>query len=294
VKILIFAFLANFSALIASAVIPLGNLDYSNRSLLKLRGEVKHNLKVSKSNPADSNLTGLKFYKYKVGAKDNFFIIMARTGMDLDTLSSVNELSSPRDLHEGMVLYIPNMRGIYDRSGLDDSKKSRKILSSKYSIPGDFLFFDSGRKEWFIPGRGLERIEKSFFYGMAFARPLDTGIQSSSFGFRKDPFTKKKTFHGGIDIAAEKGTDVFASADGEIVISKETGGYGNLIVIKHALGYETRYGHLSKFSVKKGQKVKRGDKIGEVGDTGRATGNHLHFEVRRFSKNQKPSFRNHA
>ena len=191
-------------------------------------------------------------------------------------------------------MLIPNMRGVYDRGGLDFSVASRKRISEKYSIPTSLPIYDPAQKLWFIPGRGLEKVEKSFFYGVAFFRPLDDGVQSSGFGFRKDPFTKKKTFHGGLDIAAEKGTDVFASLDGEVILSENSGGYGNLIVIKHALGYETRYGHLSKFFVKKGQKVKRGDKIGEVGNTGRATGNHLHFEVRRFSKNQRPTFRNHA
>ncbi|MBE7412706.1 MAG: LysM peptidoglycan-binding domain-containing M23 family metallopeptidase [Leptospiraceae bacterium] len=292
VKIL-FLILIHFSALYSFSVIPLGNLEYSNKLLQKLREDVRYNLKASKSSPSDSNLTELKFYKYKVEHKDNFFIIMARTGMDLDTLSSVNSLSNPKDLYTGMTLLIPNMRGVYDRSGLDESLKSRKTLSEKYSIPKNILIFDKDRNEWFIPGRGLEKTEKSFFYGLAFMKPLDDGVQSSPYGFRKDPFTNKKTFHGGIDIAAEKGTDVYASADGEIIISNKQNGYGNLVIIKHALGFETRYGHLSKFFVKKGQKVKRGDKIGEVGNTGRATGNHLHFEVRRFSKNQKPNFRIH-
>ncbi|MCE9499001.1 MAG: M23 family metallopeptidase [Leptospira sp.] len=294
--LLLFIFAISVLPLFSSNLLLLSNLDYSNSSLKKLREEVKHNLKISKTQPElrKNFLTSLKFYKYKVGKKDNFFIIMARTGMDLDTLSSVNDLSSPQDLREGMVLKIPNMRGVFDRDNFPEGNESKHKLSLKYNIDQTLLVFDRENQEWFIPGKGLERTEKSFFYGLAFGKPLMEGFLSSGFGIRHDPFTKKKTFHGGLDIAAEKGTEVIAAAEGEVIRCEKTGGYGNLVVLKHPLGYETRYGHLNEFAVRKGDRVKRGEKIGEVGSTGRSTGNHLHFEVRRFSKNQKPVFKEHT
>ncbi|WP_039948675.1 LysM peptidoglycan-binding domain-containing M23 family metallopeptidase [Leptospira fainei] len=275
--------------------LPLNSLDYSDKHLLQIRDEVKYNLRVSVSNLDQKNLAPLRFLVYKVREKDNFFKIMARTGMDLDTLSSVNQLSSPQDIYPGMELLIPNMRGFYESDENSSSESARKKIASRHRIPLKFLYYDDRRNAWFVPGRGLPKDEKSFFYGMAFSNPLaDEGRVSSRFGKRKDPFTKKDTFHGGIDLAAEKGTPVYASADGTVSFADSKGGYGNLVVLKHLLGYETRYGHLDKILIPEGSKVRKGQLIGEVGKTGRATGFHLHFEVLRNSQKQRPVFRGHV
>lgn len=109
------------------------------------------------------------------------------------------------------------------------------------------------------------------------------GKKTSSFGYRIDPITKRRlSFHRGIDIAAPTGTPVMACADGIVEIARYMrNGYGNLIVIKHEQELSSYYGHLSKIHVKRGDRVQRSDPIGRVGATGRATGPHLHFEVRR-------------
>lgn len=106
------------------------------------------------------------------------------------------------------------------------------------------------------------------------------GWLSSSMGNRADPFTGEKDFHPGLDISADKGDPVYATADGKVVNASAAGNYGNLVVLEHGYGIETRYGHLSAFKVKVGQAVKRGDLVGLVGSTGRATSSHLHYEVR--------------
>jgi murein DD-endopeptidase MepM/ murein hydrolase activator NlpD len=106
------------------------------------------------------------------------------------------------------------------------------------------------------------------------------GWLSSSMGNRSDPFTGEKDFHPGLDISADKGDPVYATADGTVVNASAAGNYGNLVVLDHGFGLETRYGHLSAFKVKAGQTVKRGDLLGLVGSTGRATSSHLHYEVR--------------
>lgn len=106
------------------------------------------------------------------------------------------------------------------------------------------------------------------------------GWLTSTAGNRNDPFTGEKDFHPGLDISADKGDPVYATADGKVVNASPSGNYGNLVVLDHGYGLETRYGHLSAFKVKDGQAVKRGDLIGLVGSTGRATGAHLHYEVR--------------
>lgn len=105
------------------------------------------------------------------------------------------------------------------------------------------------------------------------------GWLSSTMGPRRDPFTGGRDYHSGLDIAGERGQPVFATAAGTVTYVGRQGAYGNLIVIDHGFGLETRYGHLSKFAVNKGAKVQRGHVIGQVGATGRATGYHVHYEV---------------
>ena len=106
-----------------------------------------------------------------------------------------------------------------------------------------------------------------------------TGWLSSMMGHRVDPITGADDFHSGLDIAGERGQPVYATAAGTVTHTGFQGGYGNLIVLDHGFGLETRYGHLLNYGVKQGAKVKRGDLIGHVGNTGRSTGYHLHYEV---------------
>lgn len=103
---------------------------------------------------------------------------------------------------------------------------------------------------------------------------------ASGYGYRTDPFTKVRKFHAGMDFSARPGTPVFATGDGKVKrADNKASGYGNHIVIEHGFGYETLYAHLSKYNVKPGQRVKRGDIIGFVGNTGRSEAPHLHYEV---------------
>ena len=103
---------------------------------------------------------------------------------------------------------------------------------------------------------------------------------ASGFGYRSDPFTKIRKFHAGMDFSAKTGTPIYATGDGVVERADNTAsGYGNHIVIRHGFGYETLYGHLSKYKVRAGQSVKRGDVIGYVGSTGRSEAPHLHYEV---------------
>ena len=105
------------------------------------------------------------------------------------------------------------------------------------------------------------------------------GWLTSTMGARRDPITGGADYHPGLDIAGNKGQPVYATAAGRVTQVGYQGAYGNLVVIDHGFGLETRYGHLSGFQVRKGDHVKRGDVIGRLGATGRATGAHLHYEV---------------
>lgn len=106
------------------------------------------------------------------------------------------------------------------------------------------------------------------------------GWLSSRMGGRQDPISGDSDYHEGLDISADRGTPVYATADGTVRSASPEGGYGNLVILDHEYGLETRYGHLSRLLVNPGAKVKRGDIIGLVGSTGRSTGSHLHYEIR--------------
>lgn len=110
-------------------------------------------------------------------------------------------------------------------------------------------------------------------------RPVSSGYISSGFGERVDPFTGGEEFHEGIDFAAPEGTRVRAVAAGIVTWAGTRGGYGNMVQIDHGNGYATRYGHADRVMVHVGEMVKRGDVLALVGDTGRSTGPHVHFEV---------------
>jgi len=105
------------------------------------------------------------------------------------------------------------------------------------------------------------------------------GWLTGTFGGRSDPFTGEPGYHQGIDISTEKGQPIYATADGTVESATYTGDYGNFIVLRHGFGLTTRYGHLSSFAAKTGQRVKRGDVIGYVASTGRSTGAHVHYEI---------------
>jgi len=119
----------------------------------------------------------------------------------------------------------------------------------------------------------------------------DLKRMASGFGYRLDPFYHTFTFHGGMDFTAETGTEVYATGDGRVVKRQsDAWGYGNHIIVNHGHGYTTVYAHLSRFAVSNGAKVKRGQLIGYVGSTGRSTGPHLHYEVRRNNNPLNPAF----
>lgn len=158
--------------------------------------------------------------------------------------------------------FYPPKPGQDGRGGPDDSE-------------GDPTF-----KQLFTSWKKLDNLHDN-----AIAVPADKPVKSASFtsgyGTRSDPFRGSRAMHAGIDLSGPVGTPIYATADG-IVSSAgwNSGGYGNLIKIDHGRGIETRYAHLSKISVRPGEKVKRGQMIGKMGSTGRSTGSHLHYEVR--------------
>lgn len=235
----------------------------------------------------------LKMAIYQVKKEDTLESIANKAYLDVDTIGSINSLSSSLDINEGKEILIPNMKG-----SIIDIETQTDIgdLSRKYQIP-DFILQSINNldrstlyqgERIFIPFRKLSSEEKKFFSGSVFLTPIASGRLTSGFGYRRDPFKHFQTFHGGLDIAAITGTAVHSSQEGKIIFSGWAGGYGQLVIVEHKYHYKTFYGHLSKILVKKGDSVKQGQVIGNVGSTGRSTGPHLHYEIRRFDILKNP------
>jgi len=124
----------------------------------------------------------------------------------------------------------------------------------------------------------------------SFIKPIEGARLSSNYGYRHHPVLKRAKFHKGIDLAAKKGTPILAPADGIVIVAQPAGGYGNYVRIRHPGKVETAYAHLSRYhaKLKVGLKIAKGDIIGYVGNTGRSTGPHLHFEVIKKGRHVNP------
>ncbi len=261
-----------------------------NKELKQLRKDIRRSIYIIKSSRPASNLPELKFYKYRVKKDETFWIILARTSLDMDTLISLNSLSGPGDIYTGKIIYIPNMRGIL----LKNKKSINKILQKNRIKPLYVNYVNKtenfNKNYLFVPCGKLSNLERSLFLGTGFLYPLKKGRTTSTFGRRRNPFNRKKVqFHSGLDIACRINSRVFSSRSGRVVFSGFKKGYGKLIIIKHEHGYHTYYGHLNRPLVKKGQKVNTGEFIAYSGNTGRTTGPHLHFEIRKSGKPVNPA-----
>ena len=136
------------------------------------------------------------------------------------------------------------------------------------------------------PKKGAVKVEDGLYIG--FLWPL-RGSTSSAYGMGHDPISRDIVrHHSGLDISAPVGTQVVASRAGRVTFAGALGGYGNLVILSHADNMETRYSHLSSFKVKQGNFVRPGQVLGAVGNTGRSTGGHLHFEVRESGRTVDP------
>jgi len=225
----------------------------------------------------------LYFVTYRLKKNEHFYLVMAKMSQNTDTLSTLNRLPHPGAVGPGDVMIIPSARGIFvEEKSLSEAAKKYKSDENRFVKISD--------NRWFLPGGVLADGEVRIFQGNGFLQPLRNHRVTSRYGYRVDPFSRRSTFHGGIDLGAPSGSSVYSSREGTVVRAGNAGGYGNLVVISHQYGYTTYYGHLSKILVRKGQKVKSGEKVGLVGSTGKANGPHLHFEVRKGGKQKNPRF----
>ena len=222
---------------------------------------------------------------YRVRGDDTLSGIAERFGMDLDTIASLNrEWGSGVHLVQiGEAIKIPNQDGIY----IEIDEDLDNVCADK-GIPVEVVYAVNGIEqeqlqpgmELFFPGIQHTGIERSVITGSAFLKPV-AGWLSSGFGYRRDPFTNEMHFHRGVDLAAPQGTSIRAALDGKVVVVGHDPVLGNYILIRHQINYSTLYGHLNQIWASRGATVTRGQRIGAVGNSGKSTGPHLHFEIRR-------------
>ena len=221
---------------------------------------------------------------YKVKKGDSVYQIAANFGISMDAIIASNDISNAKRLREGEILRIPNMDGIPYTVKKGDSlskissslKVPLEVILDVNDIRSDTIYIG---QNLFIPGARMAPEALKMSLGELFIYPIRKNI-SSGYGWRPDPFTGEQRFHNALDIKGNMGTPVKAAIDGTVAaLISDSRDFGNYIILKHDNGYRTVYAHLSAFSVKLGDKVAQGAKIGEVGSTGRSTGPHLHFQV---------------
>ncbi len=213
----------------------------------------------------------------------------------LETLQTA-QIDLVRNIHIRTDANISELETVIQLTGLNLDKLLDRVDFKQIGVGGPLLAQEDGNShggEWILrqsspldaPLGSLEtRLSRWTALNAVLERlpitpPVDNFSISSKFGKRRDPFTKRIAYHGGIDLAGVKRTAVYATSPGVVTFVGWKGPYGRLVEIDHGLGLRTRYGHLRKILVKRGQKVDFRHKIGLMGSSGRSTGTHVHYEV---------------
>ena len=203
-------------------------------------------------------------------------------------ISTINLLSQDIDENRMIEAKLRNkLQGIEETLLEMQDMLQKKGIKKELSIGGEFIPAERLSLSY------VEYIKKDIddLFNTMLSTPVGTPLKgkiNSNFGYRKDPFKRKAGFHSGIDIDANYGQKIVATADGKVTKASWHSSYGKTVVIKHENGYETLFGHLSNISVKEDDTVKVGDVIGKAGSTGTSTGTHLHYEVVKDGKRVNP------
>lgn len=247
------------------------------------------------SQPASvpASFRSVEYRTYTVGKGDTISGIAKKFGLrSIGTIFSANEISNARRIINGEKLIIPSMDGVMYTVKKGDSLS---MISSKFGVAMEAILDVNDLSEQsvnigqtlFIPGAALSSFDIRKAMGELFIYPIK-GRLTSPFGYRADPFTGRRSFHSGIDLAAPEGTPIKVVLDGRVSEKGFSRVFGNYIIITHSGGYQSLYGHLSRFKVKRGQYVTQGGIIGLVGNTGLSTGPHVHLSIYKNGKLLNP------
>jgi len=219
----------------------------------------------------------------KVSSLTTEMKLIAKRDDDLRTIMGVEKLSSDvRNVGIGGARY--NYDLIDDVSGFDENASLNKQLTEISKLEREVSLEKESFHSLLLT---FEKKQDSIAY-LPSIRPVLRGTISSVFGMRLHPMYHIMRYHEGLDISAPTGTPIYATANGVVSYAGRMSGYGNMVKLDHKYGYSTRYGHMSKILVRKGQTIKKGEKIGEVGNTGVSTAPHVHYEVRYHGQPQNP------
>lgn len=243
---------------------------------------------------ADSGelISHLALYSWTSDGSMDLMSVSARCTIPYDSLASLNRISRNGPVAAGTVLLLPSVPGLWifpaGEEDLDRLLLARLSPVDGPSRTGVALSLPGIGPCTFFPGEDFNATERAFFLNTAFRFPLPAGRLTSDWGYRSDPFTGKRHFHRGIDLAAPVGTEVYATRDGVVSFVGEDRIYGRYIVITHENGWSSLYGHFSKIETSLHKRIRSGSIIGRVGSTGLSTGPHLHFEIRRNGDARNP------
>ncbi len=229
---------------------------------------------------------------YTVLPGDTLSSISRRFNTTVESIACINDLSSPDSIRvDTKLLVMCNASGTVRRVVEGDTLSD---IAGQYGLSaGEIAEANKLESTELTPGLllmlpGIVQAKNlSPSRGTPFRWPV-SGSVTSGYGWRVHPISGETHFHEGLDIAADSGTKVKAAASGKVAFAGWVDTYGRLVIIDHGNGYETRYGHLSRYAVSEGESVLAGDTVGYVGSSGQATGAHCHFEVRYRGKVQNP------
>ena len=231
-------------------------------------------------------------YSYTLKEGEDIWTLIAKTSLTIDTIATLNRVDFIGMLKQDSVVFLPDTIGIFFEAEQGQPAYDTLALSEKYNLPEEHILevpdpLDENRTLFFLPEAQLSFIERTYLTGVVFYAPL-MGIETSTYGKRIDPFINEEAFHSGVDLASVEGKKVHAARWGSIAYADANEDFGNTVVIKHEIGYYTLYGHLQEILVEVDENVESGQVIGKVGSTGRTTGPHLHFEIRREKNSLNP------
>ncbi|MFO7849606.1 MAG: M23 family metallopeptidase [Spirochaetia bacterium] len=223
-------------------------------------------------------------FSYTIKSGDTLSEIAAEHDLDVGTLISFNDIEDVRRVNAGTDLTIPDVDGIPYTVKRGDTLE---MIAARYQIPIENLLDANDLQSaviqpgetLFVPGGEINEYEYKKAMGTLFVYP-SSGRLTSGYGYRNDPFTGIRRMHYGIDLAGNVGADIKATMGGTVAsVGNQPRGYGKYVVIQHPHGFQSLYGHLSTIHVRKGASVSQGQKLGEMGSSGRSTGSHLHFSL---------------
>ncbi len=252
----------------------------SEKNLLDLKDSKKIYTNLFRTIDESLNaVTALKMFSYHIAMKkeEGQFYYNINNELRLSTLETLNDRI---DFLENIF----NKTKSFNLAKLNQASEEKNIGGPLLELGKDDIIAN----DIYEKSNYFETLRKRFL-SVPLSGPMEKYYVTSAYGYRKDPYTKRRAFHKGIDLGAPWGTEIKSTAAGKVSFVGRYGSYGKSVFVSHGFGIETRYAHLSKIFVSEGQELSLGEAIGKIGNTGRSTGKHLHYEIKIKNKSRNPS-----